>query len=97
VPELPDDPSARAAARRALEYMGLKPGTPLESVEIDRVFIGSCTNARLQDLRDAAKVVEGRRVHRRVGAMVVPGSTGVKARAEAEGLDRVFREFCIGK
>ncbi|HZD05901.1 MAG TPA: 3-isopropylmalate dehydratase large subunit [Longimicrobiales bacterium] len=92
VPALPEEPAARAAATRALEYMALEPGTPLEEVEVDRVFIGSCTNARLEDLREAARVVAGRRVHPRVRAMVVPGSTGVKARAEAEGLDRIFQD-----
>jgi len=94
VPELPDPdrPAARDAARRALAYMGLEPGTPITEVEVDRVFLGSCTNARLEDLRAAARVVEGRRVHPRVRAMVVPGSTAVKARAEDEGLDRVFRD-----
>jgi 3-isopropylmalate/(R)-2-methylmalate dehydratase large subunit len=75
---------------RALRYMGLEPGTAMEDVPVDRVFIGSCTNARLDDLRDAARVVEGRRVHPRVTALVVPGSTAVKLAAEHEGLDRVF-------
>ena len=78
------------AARRALAYMALEPGTPLAGLPIDRVFIGSCTNARLEDLRAAARVVAGRRVSSRVRAMVVPGSQAVKAQAEAEGLDRVF-------
>ena len=80
------------AARRALEYMALKPGTPLEGIPIDRVFLGSCTNARIEDLRAAAKVVRGRHVAARVRAMVVPGSQRVKAQAEREGLDRVFRD-----
>ncbi len=82
----------REAARRALEYMALRPGTPIEEIEIDRVFIGSCTNARLEDLRTAAAVVRGRRVHAGVRAMVVPGSAAVKRSAEEEGLDRVFLE-----
>ena len=82
----------REAALRALEYMGLKPGTPLEGLPIDRVFLGSCTNARIEDLRAAANVVRGRHVSARVRAMVVPGSQRVKAQAEREGLDRVFRE-----
>jgi 3-isopropylmalate/(R)-2-methylmalate dehydratase large subunit len=82
----------REAAERALAYMELKPGTPLEEVEIDRVFIGSCTNARLEDLREAAAVVRGRRVAEGVRAMVVPGSMPVKAAAEREGLDRIFTE-----
>jgi 3-isopropylmalate/(R)-2-methylmalate dehydratase large subunit len=92
------DPSAfadetdRKSTARALEYMGLVPGTPLTDVRIDRVFIGSCTNARIEDLRAAAAVVKGRRVAKGVHAMVVPGSGQVKAQAEAEGLDRVFIE-----
>ncbi|MGE5635759.1 MAG: 3-isopropylmalate dehydratase large subunit [Nocardioidaceae bacterium] len=76
---------------RALEYMALEPGTPLTEIELDRVFIGSCTNARIGDLREAAELVRGRRVARGVDAMVVPGSQQVKAQAEAEGLDEVFR------
>ncbi|MSP67311.1 MAG: 3-isopropylmalate dehydratase large subunit [Alphaproteobacteria bacterium] len=78
----------RESARRALDYMGLVPGTPLEGLAIDRVFIGSCTNARLSDLRAAAAVLRGSRA--RVPVLVVPGSTAVKRQAEAEGLDRVF-------
>ena len=91
VPEPPAEGPARVSALRALEYMGLEPGMPMGEIDIDRVFIGSCTNGRLDDLRAAGRVLEGRRVHPRVRAMVVPGSTRVKARAEAEGLDRVFR------
>jgi 3-isopropylmalate/(R)-2-methylmalate dehydratase large subunit len=75
---------------RALRYMALEPGTPMQDVRLDRVFIGSCTNARIGDLRAAARVVEGRRVSPDVRAMVVPGSEQVRAQAEAEGLDRVF-------
>jgi 3-isopropylmalate/(R)-2-methylmalate dehydratase large subunit len=75
---------------RALRYMALMPGTAIADIAIDRVFIGSCTNSRLEDLRAAAEVVRGRRVHSRVRAMVVPGSALVKLQAEAEGLDRVF-------
>jgi 3-isopropylmalate/(R)-2-methylmalate dehydratase large subunit len=75
---------------RALEYMALEPGTPMGEIELDRVFIGSCTNSRIGDLREAAELVRGRRVSRRVQAMVVPGSQQVKAQAEAEGLDEVF-------
>jgi 3-isopropylmalate/(R)-2-methylmalate dehydratase large subunit len=82
----------RRAVERALEYMGLAAGTPLEGLKVDRVFIGSCTNARLEDLRTAAAVVRGRKVAPGVRAMVVPGSQRVKAEAEAEGLDRVFGE-----
>jgi len=85
-------PSEREAATRALAYMGLDPGTPLEGIPIDRVFLGSCTNARIEDLRAAASVIRGRHVATRVRAMVVPGSQRVKAQAEREGLDRVFRE-----
>jgi 3-isopropylmalate/(R)-2-methylmalate dehydratase large subunit len=90
-PDELEDAAAREAARRALAYMALRPGTPLQEIEVDRVFIGSCTNARIEDLRAAARVVEGRRVHPRVRAMVVPGSTSVKRAAEQEGLDDVFR------
>jgi 3-isopropylmalate/(R)-2-methylmalate dehydratase large subunit len=78
------------AMQRALEYMDLTPGTPLQEVSIDRVFLGSCTNARIGDLRAAASVLKGRRVHDDVRAMVVPGSASVKKIAEEEGLDRVF-------
>jgi 3-isopropylmalate/(R)-2-methylmalate dehydratase large subunit len=76
---------------RALEYMALEPGTPVQDIRLDRVFIGSCTNSRIGDLRAAAKVVDGRRVSNDVYAMVVPGSQQVKAQAEAEGLDEIFR------
>ncbi|HEX8085023.1 MAG TPA: 3-isopropylmalate dehydratase large subunit [Solirubrobacteraceae bacterium] len=76
---------------RALEYMALKPGTPMTDIRLDRVFIGSCTNSRIGDLRAAASVIDGRRVAKDVIAMVVPGSQQVKAQAEAEGLDEVFR------
>ena len=80
------------ATERALEYMALRPGMAIEDIELDRVFIGSCTNGRIEDLRVAAQVVEGHRVHPRVSAMVVPGSAQVKILAEAEGLDRIFKE-----
>ena len=92
------DPAAFATARdqeaaeRALRYMGLKAGTPITDIVLDRVFIGSCTNGRLEDLRAAARVVAGRRVADRVRAMVVPGSQAVRRAAEREGLDRVFRD-----
>ncbi len=85
-----DDEGKRAAMERSLDYMGLRPGTNIADIEIDRVFIGSCTNGRIEDLRAAAKVVEGKQVSERVNAMVVPGSGLVKAQAEAEGLDRIF-------
>jgi 3-isopropylmalate/(R)-2-methylmalate dehydratase large subunit len=84
------EPSQAEAARRALAYMGLTPGTPLRGIAVDTVFIGSCTNSRLEDLRAAAAVVAGRKVRAGLRAMVVPGSMQVKAAAEAEGLDRVF-------
>lgn len=94
VPTPDDFPTAdeRKTAERALEYMGLKAGTPLVEVPIDRVFIGSCTNGRIEDLREAAKVVQGYKVASSVNAIVVPGSGQVKAQAEKEGLDRVFVE-----
>jgi 3-isopropylmalate/(R)-2-methylmalate dehydratase large subunit len=80
----------RVSIQRALDYMGLKGGEKMTDIAIDRVFIGSCTNGRIEDLRAAAKVVQGRKVNGRVNAMVVPGSGLVKAQAEAEGLDRAF-------
>ncbi|HEX6213825.1 MAG TPA: aconitase family protein, partial [Vicinamibacterales bacterium] len=80
------------AMERALSYMGLAPGMAIEGVPVDRVFIGSCTNARLEDLRAAASVARGHHVNKRVRALVVPGSQKVKAEAEREGLDRVFAE-----
>src|SRR5262249_34750722 len=91
------DPAAteggrRAAMERALQYMDLKPGMALADVKIDRVFTGSCTNARLSDLQAAANVLRGRRVAEGVVALVVPGSSTVKREAEAKGLDRIFRE-----
>jgi 3-isopropylmalate/(R)-2-methylmalate dehydratase large subunit len=82
----------RRAYQRALEYMALLPGTKMESVAIDRVFIGSCTNARIEDLRAAARIVNGHKVHTKVRAMVVPGSQSVKSEAESEGLDKIFRQ-----
>jgi 3-isopropylmalate/(R)-2-methylmalate dehydratase large subunit len=85
-----DDPDERAAMERALVYMDLEPGVALQDIPLDRVFIGSCTNARIEDLRAAAGVVAGKRVNPRVRAMVVPGSAVVKRQAEDEGLDRVF-------
>jgi 3-isopropylmalate/(R)-2-methylmalate dehydratase large subunit len=86
------DEQERKGLERALEYMALKPGTPLAEVEIDRVFIGSCTNSRIEDLRAAAKIAAGHKVSSHVSAMVVPGSQQVKAQAEEEGLDRIFKE-----
>ena len=86
-----DGPAGREAAQRALAYMGLEAGTPVREIALDRVFIGSCTNSRIQDLREAAEVVAGRHVAGSVRAMVVPGSQQVKSQAEDEGLDQVFR------
>jgi 3-isopropylmalate/(R)-2-methylmalate dehydratase large subunit len=86
-----DSPADRESAERALAYMALEPGTPITQIPLDRVFIGSCTNSRIEDLREAAAVVEGRRVADTVRGMVVPGSQQVKLTAEAEGLDEVFR------
>jgi len=90
-PEDFDSPADREATERALAYMDLRAGTPIREIAIDRVFIGSCTNSRIGDLRAAAEVVQGRKVAKSVSAMVVPGSQQVKAQAEAEGLDEVFR------
>ncbi len=84
--------AARDAAARALEYMGLTGGTPVKEVPVDIVFIGSCTNSRIEDLREAASLVKGKKVADNVQALVVPGSKAVKAMAEAEGLDRIFSE-----
>jgi 3-isopropylmalate/(R)-2-methylmalate dehydratase large subunit len=94
VPQLNDfvTDADRRSAERMFEYMALKPGTPVEEIDIDRVFIGSCTNSRLEDLRAAARVAKGYRVSSRVRAMVVPGSQAVKRAAEQEGLDKVFRD-----
>jgi 3-isopropylmalate/(R)-2-methylmalate dehydratase large subunit len=85
------DPDKRRSVERALAYMGLQPNTPIKDITIERVFLGSCTNGRIEDLRAAAKIVEGRKVHEGVNAMVVPGSGLVKEQAEAEGLDRIFK------
>ncbi|MEM9221306.1 MAG: 3-isopropylmalate dehydratase large subunit [Pseudomonadota bacterium] len=91
-PEDVSQPDRRKAMERALDYMGLRPGTPITDISIDKVFIGSCTNGRIEDLRDVAKVVAGQRVADGVNAMIVPGSGLVKAQAEQEGLDQIFRE-----
>ncbi len=91
-PDAEPDPNRRQAMRAALEYMGLAPGAPLAGLAIDWVFIGSCTNSRLSDLREAAAVACGRKVAAGVRAWVVPGSQGVKEAAQAEGLDRVFAD-----
>jgi len=91
-PDAEPDAERRATWQAALDYMGLEPGRPIEGTPVDWVFIGSCANGRLSDLRDAAAVVRGRRVAAGVTAWVVPGSERVKREAEAEGLDRLFRE-----
>ncbi|MGZ5375854.1 MAG: 3-isopropylmalate dehydratase large subunit [Solirubrobacterales bacterium] len=90
-PSKMDSPADRETAERALAYMDLEPGTPMQEVRPERVFIGSCTNSRISDLREAAEIVEGRKVADSVQAMVVPGSAQVKAQAEQEGLDDVFK------
>jgi 3-isopropylmalate/(R)-2-methylmalate dehydratase large subunit len=96
-PAAEKDPNKREGIERALAYMDLKPGTKLSDIKIDRAFVGSCTNGRIEDLRDAAKIVEaqlkkGRKVASHVGAMIVPGSGLVKEQAESEGLDKIFLE-----
>ena len=80
------------SAEAALKYMALEPNTPIQDIKIDRVFLGSCTNSRIEDLRNAAEVVKGRKVHPEVSAMVVPGSTALKSQAEGEGLDSIFKD-----
>ena len=95
--EIPDpesfaDENSRKAARRSLEYMGLAPGMPVQQIKLDRVFIGSCTNSRIEDLRAAAEVIKGRKVDSQIQAMVVPGSQPIKRQAEAEGLDEIFKQ-----
>ena len=84
------DSTSREAAARALQYMGLEAGTPVRDIKVDTVFIGSCTNGRIEDIREAAKVLEGRKVADGVRVLLVPGSMAVKAQAEKEGLDKVF-------
>ncbi|MFB5629760.1 MAG: aconitase family protein, partial [Nitrosarchaeum sp.] len=86
------DPNQKKGAEKALEYMALKPGTLISEIKIDRVFIGSCTNARLEDLLEASKVVKGKKVSSHVKAMVVPGSQMVKKQAEELGLDKIFTD-----
>ncbi|MGY1785911.1 3-isopropylmalate dehydratase large subunit [Geodermatophilus sp. SYSU D00698] len=86
------DDNERRAAEQALAYMGLTPGTPLREIEVDTVFLGSCTNGRIEDLRTAAELLRGKRIDANTRMLVVPGSIGVKQQAEAEGLDRVFTE-----
>ena len=87
------DPNERAAAERALEYMDLTPGTKMKDIAVNTVFLGSCTNARIEDLRAAAEIVKGRTKAENIRMMVVPGSQKVRLQAEEEGLDKVFKDF----
>ena len=89
-PEDYEEESEKEAASRAIEYMDLQPGEKISEISLDRVFIGSCTNGRIEDLREAAEVVKGKKVAEKIGAMIVPGSTQVKKQAEEEGLDKIF-------
>jgi len=88
-----EDPNERAAAERALEYMGLEAGTPMKAIRVDTVFLGSCTNSRIEDLRAAAEIIKGKTKAPSVRMLVVPGSAKVRLEAEAEGLDKVFKDF----
>jgi 3-isopropylmalate/(R)-2-methylmalate dehydratase large subunit len=92
-PEEITDANERSAAERALEYMDLEAGTPMKDIRVDTVFLGSCTNSRVEDLRAAAEIIKGRTKAENVRMMVVPGSARVRLEAEAEGLDKVFLEF----
>jgi 3-isopropylmalate/(R)-2-methylmalate dehydratase large subunit len=92
-PESISDPNERAAAERALEYMDLKAGTPMKEIRVDTVFLGSCTNSRIEDLRAAAAIIDGRKKADNLRMLVVPGSQKVRLQAEAEGLDKVFKAF----
>ena len=85
------NPDEKVAVQRALEYMDLAPNTPIKEIKLDKVFIGACTNSRIEDLRAAAEVVKGKQVNSDVNAMVVPGSFTIKLQAEQEGLDEIFR------
>ncbi len=91
-PESFANPVDRTAARHALKYMDLQSGTPMVGIKVNKIFLGSCTNARIEDLRDAARIVKGKKVHRDVQAIVVPASEGVRRQAEQEGLDKVFKD-----
>ena len=91
-PEKEKNEDKKAAMKRALNYMGLKPKTKITDIKIDRIFIGSCTNGRIGDLRDAARVIKGKKISEHVNAMVVPGSGLVKQQAEEEGIDKIFKE-----
>jgi 3-isopropylmalate/(R)-2-methylmalate dehydratase large subunit len=87
------DPNEKAAALRALEYMDLKPGTKMKDIRVDTVFLGSCTNSRIEDLRAAAAIIEGKKKADGIRMMVVPGSQKVRIQAEEEGLDKIFKDF----
>ena len=91
-PENEKDEDRKASMNRSLQYMGLKPNTKITDIKVDRIFIGSCTNGRIGDLRDAAKIIKGKRIAQHINAMVVPGSGLVKKRAEEEGIDKVFKD-----
>jgi 3-isopropylmalate/(R)-2-methylmalate dehydratase large subunit len=91
-PEKVPDEGKRTSMQRALAYMGLSPGTRIKDIKLDRVFIGSCTNGRIEDLREVARVAKGKKVNASVYAMIVPGSGLVKEQAEAEGLDTILKE-----
>src|SRR5699024_6701806 len=93
LPESFDDPAEKDAAERALEYMALEGGTPMKDIEVDTVFLGSCTNARIEDLRMAAAVIQGRDRAKDVRMMVVPGPIQVRLQADGEGLDNIFKDF----
>jgi 3-isopropylmalate/(R)-2-methylmalate dehydratase large subunit len=87
------DPNDKAAAERALEYMGLEAGTKMKDIAVNTVFLGSCTNSRIEDLRSAAEILKGQKMADGVRMLIVPGSAKVRAQAEAEGLDKIFKEF----
>jgi len=91
-PEEEKDEDRKASMNRSLKYMGLEPNTKIVDIKVDRIFIGSCTNGRISDLRDAAKIAKGRKIASHVNAMVVPGSGLVKQQAEEEGIDKIFKD-----
>ena len=91
-PENETDPDRKNSINRSLSYMGLKPNTKIQDIKIDKVFIGSCTNGRIEDLRLAADLLKGKKIAKNVSAMVVPGSGLVKEQAEKEGIDKIFKE-----
>ena len=91
-PEKENDEDKKASMYRSLDYMGLKPNTKITDIKIDKIFIGSCTNGRIGDLRDAAKIIMGKKIAKHIKAMIVPGSGLVKQQAEEEGIDKIFIE-----